>query len=65
MTENAPRTLAEKVWQDHVVVPGETQGDVQTPDLLYIDLHMIHEVTSPQAFEGLRMANRAVRRPVR
>ncbi|WP_136088638.1 3-isopropylmalate dehydratase large subunit [Auritidibacter ignavus] len=63
MTENAPRTLAEKVWQDHVVVPGETQGDVQTPDLLYIDLHMIHEVTSPQAFEGLRMANRAVRRP--
>src|SRR5699024_3200180 len=39
------------------------QGDVQTPDLLYIDLHMVHEVTSPQAFEGLRLAGRPVRRP--
>mgnify|MGYP001468105671 CR=1 FL=1 len=54
----APRTLAEKVWEDHVVrrSPGE-------PDLLYIDLHLVHEVTSPQAFEGLRLAGRKVRRP--
>ena len=59
----APRTLAEKVWQDHVVVPGEGAGDAQTPDLLYIDLHLVHEVTSPQAFEGLRLAGRPVRRP--
>lgn len=52
------RTLAEKVWSDHVVrsVEGE-------PDLLYIDLHLIHEVTSPQAFDGLRAAGRKVRRP--
>ena len=52
------RTLAEKVWDEHVVrsAPGE-------PDLLYIDLHLIHEVTSPQAFEGLRLAGRTVRRP--
>src|SRR5256884_1095333 len=52
------RTLAEKVWDAHVVrsAPGE-------PDLLYIDLHLVHEVTSPQAFDGLRMAGRAVRRP--
>ena len=53
------RTLAEKVWQDHVVHQG-TNGE---PDLLYIDLHLIHEVTSPQAFEGLRLAGRGVRRP--
>ncbi|MBS44957.1 MAG: 3-isopropylmalate dehydratase large subunit [Nocardioides sp.] len=52
------RTLAEKVWDEHVVrtVPGE-------PDLLFIDLHLIHEVTSPQAFDGLRLAGRTVRRP--
>ena len=52
------KTLAEKVWDAHVVrsVPGE-------PDLLYIDLHLIHEVTSPQAFDGLRLAGRTVRRP--
>jgi 3-isopropylmalate/(R)-2-methylmalate dehydratase large subunit len=52
------RTLAEKVWDEHVVrsAPGE-------PDLLFIDLHLIHEVTSPQAFEGLRLAGRDVRRP--
>lgn len=61
--DQAPRTLAEKVWQDHVVVPGEGAGDAQTPDLLYIDLHLVHEVTSPQAFEGLRLAGRPVRRP--
>ncbi|OMH28340.1 3-isopropylmalate dehydratase large subunit [Tersicoccus phoenicis] len=53
------RTLAEKVWDDHVVRRGE---DGQ-PDLLYIDLHMLHEVTSPQAFEGLRLAGRGLRRP--
>ncbi|WP_372735812.1 3-isopropylmalate dehydratase large subunit [Nocardioides sp.] len=52
------KTLAEKVWEQHVVrsVAGE-------PDLLYIDLHLLHEVTSPQAFDGLRLAGRAVRRP--
>ena len=52
-------TLAEKVWADHLVA----EGSDGTPDLLYIDLHLIHEVTSPQAFEGLRMAGRPVRRP--
>ena len=53
-----PRTLVEKVWERHVVrsVEGE-------PDLLYVDLHLVHEVTSPQAFEGLRIAGRKVRRP--
>jgi 3-isopropylmalate/(R)-2-methylmalate dehydratase large subunit len=54
-----PRTLAEKVWADHVVVSG---GGTE-PDLIYIDLHPVHEVTSPQAFEGLRLAGREVRRP--
>lgn len=53
------RTLAEKVWDAHVVRKGGT-GE---PDLLYIDLHLIHEVTSPQAFEGLRLGGRPVRRP--
>jgi 3-isopropylmalate/(R)-2-methylmalate dehydratase large subunit len=53
-----PRTLAEKVWQEHVVRRAEGE-----PDLLYIDLHLIHEVTSPQAFDGLRAAGRPVRRP--
>ena len=57
MTE--PRTLAEKVWSDHLVVKG-TGGE---PDLIYIDLHLVHEVTSPQAFDGLRQAGRPVRRP--
>jgi 3-isopropylmalate/(R)-2-methylmalate dehydratase large subunit len=52
------RTLAEKVWDAHVV----RQADGE-PDLLYIDLHLIHEVTSPQAFDGLRLAGRPVRRP--
>jgi len=52
------KTLAEKVWEDHVV--RRTAGE---PDLLYIDLHLIHEVTSPQAFDGLRLSNRKVRRP--
>ena len=52
------RTLAEKVWEEHVVRHAEGE-----PDLLYIDLHLIHEVTSPQAFDGLRLAGRPVRRP--
>ncbi|MBU4464319.1 MAG: 3-isopropylmalate dehydratase large subunit [Actinobacteria bacterium] len=53
-----PRTLAEKVWDDHLVVKGEG-GE---PDLIYIDLHLVHEVTSPQAFDGLRAEGRPVRR---
>lgn len=53
------RTLAEKVWDDHVVAKGEDGA----PDLLYIDLHLVHEVTSPQAFDGLRQAGRRLRRP--
>ena len=54
----APRTLPDKLWDAHVVrsAPGE-------PDLLYIDLHLVHEVTSPQAFDGLRLEGRGVRRP--
>ncbi len=52
------KTLAEKVWDDHLV--RSASGE---PDLLYIDLHLIHEVTSPQAFDGLRLAKRVVRRP--
>ncbi|CAN5466533.1 3-isopropylmalate dehydratase large subunit [soil metagenome] len=57
-TEHKPKTMAEKVWAEHVVasVDGE-------PDLIYIDLHLVHEVTSPQAFDGLRLADRPVRRP--
>ncbi|OBH69482.1 3-isopropylmalate dehydratase large subunit [Mycobacterium intracellulare] len=57
-----PRTLAEKVWDDHVVVSGGASGQA-APDLIYIDLHLVHEVTSPQAFDGLRLAGRPVRRP--
>ncbi len=60
---NTPRTLAEKVWADHVVVGGPGTGAAREPDLIYIDLHLIHEVTSPQAFDGLRLADRPVRRP--
>ena len=56
---NKPLTLAEKVWNDHLVAKGENGA----PDLLYIDLHLVHEVTSPQAFDGLRLAGRKVRRP--
>ncbi len=52
------KTLAEKVWDAHVV-----RSAAEEPDLLYIDLHLVHEVTSPQAFEGLRMNGRSVRRP--
>src|SRR3712207_1887027 len=50
-----PQTLFDKIWKSHEVAPG----------LLYIDLHMVHEVTSPQAFDGLRLAGRKVRRPDR
>ncbi|MGW6379080.1 3-isopropylmalate dehydratase large subunit [Rhodococcus sp. NPDC055112] len=57
------RTLAEKVWDEHVVVQGEGEGASRNPDLIYIDLHLIHEVTSPQAFDGLRLAGRPLRRP--
>ncbi|WP_250634984.1 aconitase family protein [Bacillus subtilis] len=53
-----PRTIIEKIWDQHIVKHGEGK-----PDLLYIDLHLIHEVTSPQAFEGLRQKGRKVRRP--
>lgn len=52
------RTLAEKIWDEHVVRHAEGE-----PDLLYIDLHLVHEVTSPQAFDGLRLSGRKVRRP--
>ncbi|MGZ4805599.1 MAG: aconitase family protein, partial [Ilumatobacteraceae bacterium] len=54
----APRTLAEKLWTRHVVHAAPDE-----PDLLYIDLHLVHEVTSPQAFDGLRLSGRPVRRP--
>jgi 3-isopropylmalate/(R)-2-methylmalate dehydratase large subunit len=59
-TPTTPRTLFEKVWQSHLVA--EPAGE---PAILYIDLHLVHEVTSPQAFEGLRLAGRKVRRPDR
>jgi len=52
------RTMADKIWDDHVVAAREGE-----PDLLYVDLHLVHEVTSPQAFEGLRLTKRRVRRP--
>jgi 3-isopropylmalate/(R)-2-methylmalate dehydratase large subunit len=54
----SPQTLSEKVWERHVVRSGDGE-----PDLLYVDLHLVHEVTSPQAFDGLRLAGRGVRRP--
>jgi 3-isopropylmalate/(R)-2-methylmalate dehydratase large subunit len=53
-----PKTMLDKIWDAHVV-----HSESNRPDLLYIDLHLIHEVTSPQAFEGLRLAGRQVRRP--
>jgi 3-isopropylmalate/(R)-2-methylmalate dehydratase large subunit len=53
-----PRTLSQKIWDRHLVHRAEGQ-----PDLLYIDLHLVHEVTSPQAFDGLRLSGRTVRRP--
>ena len=57
MEQNQPRTLFEKIWQSHLV--REKTGE---PTLLYVDLHLVHEVTSPQAFDGLRIAGRSVRR---
>ncbi len=58
-----PRTLVDKIWDRHVVGLTTDPCDGGGPDLLYVDLHLVHEVTSPQAFEGLRLAGRAVRRP--
>ncbi|HEV7959040.1 MAG TPA: aconitase family protein, partial [Acidimicrobiales bacterium] len=52
------KTLYEKIWEDHVVVSPEGE-----PTLIYVDLHLVHEVTSPQAFDGLRLNGRGVRRP--
>src|SRR2546425_11085723 len=52
------RTMAAKIWDDHLVAAHDGE-----PDLLYVDLHLVHEVTSPQAFEGLRLNSRRVRRP--
>src|SRR3954465_8743590 len=54
----APQTLFDRIWTSHVVVEPADE-----PALLYVALHLVHEVTSPQAFEGLRMAGRRVRRP--
>jgi len=56
---DSPRTLSEKVWDRHVV----HRGTADEPDVLFIDLHLVHEVTSPQAFDGLRLAGRSVHRP--
>ena len=53
-----PKTMFDKIWDAHIV--HEEEGH---PTLLYVDLHLVHEVTSPQAFEGLRMSGRKVRRP--
>src|SRR5471030_3187186 len=58
MTPPTPSTIIEKVWERHVV-----HAQAGEPDLLFIDLHLVHEVTSPQAFDGLRLAGRTVRRP--
>jgi len=57
---NTPRTLFEKVWEQHVVA-----APAGEPSIVYIDLHLVHEVTSPQAFDGLRLAGRKLRRPDR
>ena len=53
-----PKTLVSKIWEKNLVRAGDGE-----PDLMYVDLHLVHEVTSPQAFEGLSMAGRRVRRP--
>src|SRR5438270_6882631 len=55
---SSPKTMFEKIWDAHVV-----REEAGQPALLYIDLHLVHEVTSPQAFDGLRMTGRKVRRP--
>ena len=57
-----PKTMFEKIWEAHEVRPPEQEGGAS---LLYVDLHLVHEVTSAQAFEGLRLAGRKVRRPDR
>ena len=57
------RTLAQKIWDRHLVRRGREVDGVATPDILYVDLHLVHEVSSPQAFDGLRLAGRRVRRP--
>ena len=54
----APRTMLDKIWDEHVVARGE-----DGVDLLYVDLHLVHEVTSPQAFRALELSGRSVRRP--
>ena len=59
-TPSAPRTMLEKIWDEHVVDAPESG-----PAILYVDLHLVHEVTSPQAFEGLRLSGRTIRRPER
>ena len=58
MAATGPKTIIEKIWDEHVVRVAEGE-----PDLLYIDLHLVHEVTSAQAFESLRINKRPVRRP--
>lgn len=58
MPDTMPKTMTEKVWEQHIVRRAEGE-----PDLLYVDLHLVHEVTSPQAFDGLRLHERPVRRP--
>ena len=54
-----PKTIIEKIWDNHLVV----NGGVEKPSLIFIDLHLVHEVTSPQAFEGLALSGRKVRHP--
>src|SRR5438445_4587494 len=61
MADNEPRTLFEKIWDAHIVRP----ASADTPAILYVDLHLVHEVTSPQAFSMLRERGLGVRRPGR
>ena len=58
-----PKTIIEKIWTEHVVDRTGQDSHSELQQLIYIDLHLVHEVTSPQAFEGLRLASRKVRRP--
>ena len=60
MITSSPRNTFQKIWDHHIV-----HAEADQPTVLYIDLHLVHEVTSPQAFEGLRVAGRKVRRPDR
>ncbi|MEM1068994.1 MAG: 3-isopropylmalate dehydratase large subunit [Planctomycetota bacterium] len=59
-SSSEPRTMLDKIWDDHVV-----HAPLEGPSIVYIDLHLVHEVTSPQAFDGLRLAGRQIRRPER